>query len=324
MNRREVLLALIALSGLPIDSLGQQPSKLWRIGVLETTSIDLNSVNLDAFRKGLQDLGYFEGRNFVIEYRSADGRSERFPELVADLLNRRVDVIVFRGTPAAYAARKATQTIPLISVALGDPLLLVKSLARPGVNLTGLSSFTTDLDAKRVELLTQTIPSFKRIAVLGNMANLASVRNWNETEKAAIPIGVQPVLLDVRKREDIAPALDKAVKERIDAVVVALDTVTQANRRLIVELVAERRLPTMYHAKEFVEVGGLMVYGPSYPDLYRRAATYVDKILKGANPAEIPIEQPIKLELVVNLKTAKALGITIPQSILLRADQMIE
>lgn len=259
-----------------------------------------------------------------MEYRSADGRSDRFPELVADLLGRKVDVIVFRGTPAAQAARKATQTIPLISVALGDPLLLVKSLARPGANLTGLSSFTTDLDAKRVQLLKQTIPGIKKIAVLGNMANAASVRNWNETETAAASLDMQSHLLDVRTREEIGPALDRAVKERIDAVVVALDTVTQANRRLIVDLVAERRLPTMYHAREFVEAGGLMVYGPSYPDLYRRAASYADKIFKGGNPAEIPIEQPAKLELVLNLRAAKALGLTVPQLVLLRVNELIE
>ena len=325
ITRRKLLIAIgLTAVASPLGSLAQRQNRVWRIGMLETTSMALNAANLDAFRKGLQELGYVEGRNYIIEYRSADGHIERFPDLAAELVRRKVDLIVLRGTPAAQAAKKATETIPVVATAIGDPLLLVASIGRPGGNITGLSSFTTELQAKRVDLLKELVPGARRIGVLANMANASLPSLWKEAERASRSLGVQPQLLDVRKREDFEPAFDAAVRLGVDACMVTLDSLLQANRKLIIELMAKHRLPAIYQAREFIDAGGLMVYGPSYPDLYRRAASYADKILKGANPGDLPIEQPTKFELVINLKTAKALGLKIPQSMLLRADELIQ
>jgi len=208
--------------------------------------------------------------------------------------------------------------------AIGDPLLVVASLARPGGNITGLSSFVTDLMAKRVEILREIFPGSTRIAALLNMSNESEPPQWNEIDKTARAFGVQSYLLDVRKSDELAPAFESASKQHADALVVGIDTLTQINEKLIIELAAKNRLPTIYPSREFVDAGGLITYGVSYPDLYRRAATYADKILKGAKPADLPVEQPTKFELVINLKTAKTLGLTVPPSILARADEVIE
>ncbi len=262
----------------------------------------------------------------MIEYRSADGRSERFPDLAAELVRLKVDVILTRGTPAVMAAKSATGTIPVVMAASGDPVLsgVVSSLARPGGNVTGLSAIVGAISGKRLELIREVVPGVSRVAALFNMSNPIDALQWKEIETAAPSLRVQLQLLDVRKPGDFAGAFDAAVKGRAGALVVGLDALTWANHRPIVEFAAKHRLPAIYGGQEFVNAGGLIAYGVSYPHLYYLAARYVDKILKGAKPADLPVEQPTKFELAINLKTAKALGLTIPQSLLLRADQVIE
>jgi putative ABC transport system substrate-binding protein len=322
-TRRRIILALGASSlAAPLALFAQQPEKKRRIGVLETVSAELNRPNLDAFRQGLREAGHVEGRSFVIEYRSAEGRPERFGDLAAELVRLNVDLILTRGTPATLAAKNATKTIPIVIANIGDPLLAVASLARPGGNITGLTSLP-ELVGKRVELLKEMFPGVANILVLINPDNLNLLEEWKEIETAARAMGIQSQRLDVRKSEDIARALDQ-VNVRGGTLMVGQDAVTQANTKLIIALAAKRRLPSVFIATEFVEAGGLIAYGASLPDLYRRAATYADKIFKGANPGDLPVEQPTTFELAVNLKTAKTLGIKIPQSILVRADKVIE
>jgi putative ABC transport system substrate-binding protein len=292
--------------------------------MLETTSSTLNAANLDAFRQGLRELGYVEGRNLTIEYRSADGRGDRFPDLAAELVGLKVDLLVTRGALATVAAKNATRTIPVVTTAIGEPLLVVPALAHPGGNVTGVSSVTVDLEAKRFGLLRELVPGAARIAALYNMSSPTNPPQWKEVEKAARSVGVQAQLLDVRKAEDLEPAFDAATRQRAEGLVVGQDGLFQANRKLIAELAAKHRLPAIYRSMESIEAGGLIAYGPNYPDLYRRAAIYVDKIFKGAKPGDLPVEQPTKFELILNLKAAKALGLTIPQPLLLRADEVIQ
>jgi putative ABC transport system substrate-binding protein len=311
----------------PLAAEAQQAvAKVSRIGMLETTSMVLNAANIEAFRQGLRELGYVEGRNYIIEYRSADGRSERFPDLATELVRLKVDVILTRGTPAVLAAKTATGTIPVVMAASGDPVLsgVVSSLARPGGNVTGLSAIVVQIVGKRLELLREVVPGVSRVAALFNMSNPNDALQWKETESAAPSLRLQLQLLDVRKPGDLAGAFDAAVKQRAGALVVGLDALTWANHRPIVDLAAKHRLPAMYGGREFVDAGGLIAYGVSYPHLYHRAASFVDKILKGAKPADLPVEQPTKFELVINLKSAKALGLTIPPSLLGRADEIIQ
>jgi putative ABC transport system substrate-binding protein len=301
----------------------QQQPKVWRIGMLETVSADLNAANLGAFQQSMRDLGYVEGQNLVIEYRSADGDAKRFPGLVAELIHLNVDLIVTRGTPAVLAAKNAASTIPIVTAANGEPLLVVKSLARPGGNVTGLSAVVSDLVPKRVELLTELVPALASIAAFMNMSNPALSPELKEFEAAARSKGLRHRLFDVRQGDDVRRAFDMVNREH-EAIMVELDAVTLTDREMIVELAARYRLPTMYASREFVDAGGLISYGVNYPDLYRRAAIYADKILKGARPADLPVEQPTRFEFVVNLKAAKALGLTIPVSFQLRADELIE
>ena len=327
MDRRRFLLTSLAGAlAAPLGAEAQQVGKMYRVGVLERTSPALNAANFDAFRQGLQKLGYVQGKNFVIEYRSAEGRLERFPNLAIELVRLRVDLILTRGTPAALAAKKATGTIPVVMAAIGDPVGtgVVTSLARPGGNVTGLSAIVIDLMAKRLELLTQVVPVVSRIAAILNMSNPASVPGWKELEIAAPRLGVQVQLLDVRTPEDLGRAFDAGIQQHVGAAVVGIDDLTQMHRRVVVDLAAKHRLPAMYASREFVDAGGVISHGVSYPDLYRRAAVFVDKIFKGAKPGNLPVEQPTKFERVLNIKTAKALGLTIPPSLLARADQVIE
>ena len=308
----------------PLAAAAQPAGKVYRIGIIETIPAAQNAANLAALRKGLRDLGYVEGRNLIIEYRSADGRAERFPDLASELVRLKVDLIVTRGTPAARAAKNATGTIPVVMATMGDPRAIVASFANPGGNITGVTTFSTELTAKRFELLKELVPNLSRVALLHNMGNPAAPPEWEETKTAARSLGLQAELLDVRSQGDLGRAFELAVRQRVDALVIGADGLTQMHQQTIVDLVARNRLPAAYPAREFVEAGGLIAYAVNYPDLYSRFASFVDKIFKGAKPGELPVEQPTKFELVINLKTAKALGLIIPPAVLARADEVIE
>jgi putative ABC transport system substrate-binding protein len=324
MKRRE----FISLVGAAViaPAAAEQRGKIWRIGMLETVSPALNAANLAAFRDGLRSVGYVEGQNLVIEYRSADGDAARFPQLAAELVHATVDVIVTRGTPAVMAAKDITTTIPVVMAASGEPLTsgVISTLARPGSNITGLSAFTNELIPKRIELLMQLVPRIARIGFLQDMANPIAQSQWEELRRAAQSVRIDAVVIDVRKSEDLVRAFETAQTERINALFVGNDTVTQANRRAIVALASQHRLPTGYATREFVDAGGLMAYAVNYADLYRRAAIYVDKIFKGAKPAELPVEQPTKFDLIINIKTAEELNLTVPPTLLALADEVIE
>ena len=326
MRRRQFITLLGGAVAAPIAARAQPSRKITRIGVLETIAAAANSANLDAFQRGLRDLGYAEGRDYVVEYRSADGRAERFPALAAELARLPVDLIVTRGTPAARAAKNATETIPIVMAAIGEPLGVgvVASLARPGGNLTGFSAFVTELAGKRVELLKELMPNVSKLGFVNNMSNPVIPPQWEITMAAARSIGIEAELLDVRQADDIPRVFDAALQRKVDALLVGIDAVTQASLQQIVEHAARTKLPAIYASKEFVDAGGLMTYSVSYPHLYLRAAGLVDKILKGARPGDLPVEQPTKLELVINLKTARALDFTVPAVLLARADEVIE
>ena len=325
--RREFISAIasaMATTALPLPLRAQQAGRIWRVGMLETVSAARKPNDIAAFRQGLQALGYVEGQNLKIEYRSADGRPERFPELAQELVGLKVDLITTRGTPAAYAAKDATSTIPIVMAAIAEPLLVVASLAHPGGNITGLSAVVTDLMAKRVEILRDMIPGLSSVGAFLNMSNASQPSQWADIEQAARTFGMQSQLFDVRKAADLSLAFDAASQQHIGAFIIGIDALTQANQDLIIQLAVKHRLPGIYPSREFVDAGGLITYGVNYPDLYRRAATFVDKVLKGAKPAELPVEEPTKLEMIVNHKAAKALGLAIPPPILLRADEVVE
>jgi putative ABC transport system substrate-binding protein len=327
MERRTFIGSLAgSLLAAPLVAEAQPAGKIYRIGMLETRSATLNAANVDAFRQGMRELGYKQGQNLEIVYRSSDGRDERFPALADELVRLKVDLILTRGTPAALAAKSATGSIPVVMAASGDPVGsgIVTGLARPGGNVTGLSSGITESFPKRVELLAELLPGLKRIVALLNMGNPAVPPQWHVVEVSARSLGIEPHLLNVRRPEDLQGAFDEAAKRRAEALVVGLDGVTQANLRSIAELAAKQRLPSIYPAKDYAKLGGLMTYGSSDFHMYRRAAGFVDKIFKGAKPADLPVEQPTEWEFVINLKTAKALGLTIPPSVLQRADLVIE
>jgi putative tryptophan/tyrosine transport system substrate-binding protein len=326
MITRRVFVGTLAggLLATPLAVRAQQVGKVYRIGILEPIPAARNAANLDALRKGLRDLGYVEGRNLVIEYRSADGRAERFPDLASELVRLKVDLIVTRGTPAARAAKKATETIPTVMATMGDPHAIVASFAHPGGNITGVTTFSTELTAKRIQLLKELVPRLSRVALLHNMGNPAAPPEWEETKTAARSLGLKAELLDVRNEGNLGRAFELAVRRHVDALVIGADGLTQMHQHMIVDFVARNRLPSACPARDFVEAGGLIAYAVNYPDIYFRFASFIDKIFKGAKPADLPVEQPTKFELVINLKTAKALGLTIPPSLLLRADEVIE
>ncbi len=326
MRRREFILAVGGAAAWPLAARAQQPAKIWRIGMLETVSRELNAKNIEALKRGLRELGYVENQNYVLEYRSADGDSERFPAFADELVRLRVDLIVTRGTPAARAAKSATESIPIVMAAIGEPLGtgVVASLARPGGNVTGLSGFVTELAGKRVELLKELRPETSIAAFFSNMANPVVPPQWEVTRKSAQALGIEVSLLDVRSTDDIPAAFETAVARRVEALLFGIEAVVQANRQLIADLAARHRLLSIYPSREFVEAGGLMAYGVSYPDLYFRSAFLIDKIFRGAKPGDLPVEQPTKLEFIVNLKAAKAIGLTVPPLLLPRADEVIE
>ena len=326
MRRREFIVMLGGAAAWPLGARAQQAGKIWRIGMLDTTSAALNAANLDAFRKGLRELGYIEGQNLIIDYRAADGSNEGLSDLASELVRRKVDVIVTRGTPAALAAKNASPTIPVVMAASGDPVVtgIVAGLARPGGNVTGLSALVSELEPKRVRAVerpaAQVHPSGGALQY-GQPSGSAPVGHVEASN--GVPRDRAPASR-VRKPGDLEHAFDAAAAQRADALVVANDTVTMTSRRRVAELAAKRRLPAAYASREFVDAGGMMTYGVSYPDLYRRAAIFVDKIFKGARPADLPVEQPTKFELVINLKATKALGLDVPPTLLARADEVIE
>lgn len=324
--RRRGLLVLLGGTSLVPSATHAQDRRTYRIGILETVPADQNAANLDALRRGLRERGYVEGQNLQIDYRSATGQADRFPTLADELLRAGVDLIVTRGTPAARAAKAATTTVPIVMAAIGEPLGVgvVASLARPGGNVTGLSAYVTELAGKRVELLKQTFPSTLRIGFMQNMGNPVSPPQWETTQAAAKTMGVSATLFDIRNVPAINDAFALIQDQSIDALSVGIDALIQANAELIVRLAAKYRLPAAYPSREFVDIGGLLSYGPSYPDLYFRAAGLIDKIFRGAKPGDLPVEQPIKLELVINLKTAQALGHAFPQALLARADEVLD
>ena len=325
MRRREfiTLLGGVAVTW-PLAANAQ--SKTPRIGFMGNSTAALEANLVDAFREGLREHGYEEGRNIVIEYRWADGKYERFPALVAELIAANVEVIVTAGTPAALAMKKATTTVPLVMVAVGDPVGtgLVPSLARPGANLTGLSSVAPDLEGKRLQLLREVVPALSHVAMFINSLNPFHVSSMRQARAAAQTMGIKLQLHDIRKSEDLDDAFAAIRKERPDAVLILADRVFLHNRERMIDFTKEQRLPNVNAYKELVEVGGLMSYGPSYEDMHKRAAIYVDKILKGAKPADLPIEQPSKFTFIVNVKAAKALGVTVPSQLLGLADELID
>jgi putative ABC transport system substrate-binding protein len=324
MNRRTLIgFAAGGLLTAAFTARAQQTKRTYRIGILEPIPAAQNAANLDALRKGLRDLGYVEGRNLIIEYRSPNGQSEGFQGLATELVRLKVDLILTRGTPAARAAKEATETTPVVMATMGDPRAIVASFARPGGNVTGVTTFSTELTAKRIELLKELVPNLSRVALLHNMGNPAVPPEWEEAKTAARSLALQTELLDVRSEGDLRRAFDLAVRQHVGAIVVGADGLTQAHQRAIIDLAAQNGLPAVYPAREFVEAGGLIAYAVNYPDLYFKLARYVDKIFKGSKPGELPVEQPTKFELVVNLKTAEALGLDIPQRLLVRADEVI-
>ena len=328
IDRRTFLavLTVAVVAPLPIDA---QPGRVSRVGFLWTSTSQSTADYVEAFREGLRELSYLEGRNIVVEHRWAANVVERLDGLASELVSMKVDVIVTQGTPAAQAARRATGTIPIV-MALGQPVgsRLVGSLGRPSGNVTGLSVLGSELNAKRLELLRETNPKISRLAMGFDPATTdldgVPLDAPKHLETAARSLGLQVQVLAVRGPNDFEKAFAAAVGARAEALLISPSPVLSFHRKPLVDLAAKHRLPAVYGTREAVEVGGLMSYGPSYPALFRRAATYVDKILKGAKSADLPVEQPTRFELVINLKTAKALGLMIPQSLLLRADQVIE
>jgi putative ABC transport system substrate-binding protein len=328
MDRRDALLALLAL-GAPLAADAQQATRIARIGYL-SPSLASSPLLRDAFLQGMRDLGYVEGRNLSIEYRDAEGRIERAPALAAELVALKVDVIVVGGgTRVTLAAMQATRTIPIVFAGVGDPIEsgLVTSLARPGGNVTGLSSLGPEMVGKRLELLKQAIPRVDRVAVLrlpGALGERTDKEMLTGAEVAARALGLQLQLVDARGSDEFARAFSDMVNARAGALTVLPSNRFLREHRRLVELAASNRLPAVYTSREFVDAGGLMSYGPNSVDQHRRAAIYVDKILKGARPGDLPVEQPTQFELVINLKTAKALGLTIPPSVLAHADELIQ
>ena len=299
----------------------QHTNQIPHVGVLNAVNAPITR---EALVQGLRELGYAEGRTIIIDYRSADGHLERFPDLAAELVRLKVDVIVASSNPAIVALKKATQSIPIVMTVVADPVGagFIASLARPGGNITGLTNIAEQLSGKRLELLKEINPKIARVAVFRNVTIPTHVNLWKETQEAADALGLKVLPLDIRATDEIEQAFDVMAKEHIEALIVLPQPLTTTNQR-IVQLAAKNRLPAMYPFADDVELGGLMAYGPSRVDLWRRAAAYVDKILKGAKPGDLPVEQPEKFELAINLKAAKQIGPTIPPNVLARADRVI-
>jgi putative ABC transport system substrate-binding protein len=326
VNRRAFLSGLGALSAAPSFAWAQPASRVYRIGILWASVAAQTDPPYEAFVGRLRELGYVEGRNLAIEHRSSEGRNERYRALATELVTLKMDLIVAPGAPAALAAKEATNTIPIVTVIVSDPVgaRLIASLARPGGNVTGMSSASTDITAKELELLKEIVPRLSRVGVLSNPTATTNATFLKELEVAARTLRVRLQTIEVKTPQDIENAFAAMTKERAEALIPVDDPFMYQQRRRIAALAVQRRLPTVSFHRLYPEAGALMSYGASFTDLFRRAAAYVDKILKGAKPADLPVEQPTKFELVINLKTAKALGLTIPPSLLRRADELIQ
>jgi putative tryptophan/tyrosine transport system substrate-binding protein len=326
MRRREFI-ALIggAAAAWPLAARGQQREKLPTIGFLGAASASAMKSWLDAFVARLRELGWIEGRTVAIEIRWAEGRRERVAEIAAEFVQLKVDVIVTSATPPTLAAKQATAVIPIVFAAVSDPVGpgLVASLARPGGNVTGVANQTSDTAGKKLELLREAVPGLRRLAIMANVGNPSSVLEMGEVQATARTLGLEVTTSEIRRAEDIAPAFE-ALKDRADALYLGPDPLMNTNRTRVNILAVGARLPTMQGAREYVEAGGLMSYGPNFPDQFRRVADFVDKILRGTKPADIPVEQPTKFDLIINLTTAKALRLEVPASLLARADEVIE
>jgi putative tryptophan/tyrosine transport system substrate-binding protein len=327
MRRREFIALLGAATAWPLTAHAQQPGKMPRIGYLGSSSPFLEPHYVEAFRQKLRDLGHVDGENIVIEYRWAEGQDDRLPNLATELVRLEPDIIVTTGTPGTLAAMHATKTIPIVMASAGDPVGvgLVASLVRPGGNVTGFAILAPELEGKRLEFLKQAVPELSRVAILWNPSNPAIVSSFNTIETAgrALRISLGPVA-EVRRADELDNAFFAIASARPHALVVLADRFLLAHRKRIVEFAAAKRLPGMYPYREYVDAGGFMSYAPSNIELFRGAATYVDKILKGAKPGDLPVQEPTKFELIVNLKNAKAIGIDVSTSLLLRADEVIE
>jgi putative tryptophan/tyrosine transport system substrate-binding protein len=325
VKRREFITLLGAAAAWPLAARAQQPlGKVPTIGFLGATP-SIESPRVAAFVQRLRELAWIDGRNLAIEYRWAEGRNERYAENAAEFVRLKLDVIVTSATPATLAAKQATAVIPIVFTSVSDPVGtgLVASLARPGGNVTGLANQISDTSGKRLEFLREVVPALRRLAIMANVGNPASVLEMGEAQATARTLGLAVSTSEIRRAEDIAPAFE-ALKDRADALYLCPDPLMNTNRTRINILAVGARLPTMHGVREYVEAGGLMSYGPNPPDLFRRAADYVDKILRGTKPGDIPVEQPTKFDLVVNLTTAKVLGLDIPPTLLARADEVIE
>jgi ABC-type uncharacterized transport system substrate-binding protein len=309
----------------PLAARAQRPIKVPTIGLLDANTEMLEGPRVKALVQRLGELGWVEGRNVAIEYRYAEGRNERLADIAAEFVRLKVDVIVTSATPPSVAAKKATSSIPIVFATVGDPIGagLVASLARPGGNITGLSLQQSDTAAKRLELLREVLPGLRHVAIVANVDNPAVRLDLREVQSAAVALGIEPIKFEIRRPEDIAPAVN-AVKGRAEALYVCNDPLATTNRVRIGELALDIRLPTMCGTREYVEAGNLMSYGPNVPALFRRTADYVDKILRGAKPSDLPVEQPTKFDLIINTKTAKMLGLAIPSTMLARADDVLE
>jgi putative ABC transport system substrate-binding protein len=321
MRRRDFIVG--GALGWPAIAFAQ---KVWRIGILDTASAELNKPNLDIFKNRLRELGYFEGQNLLMTYRSAEGRNERLPALVSELIGLDPDVIVVRGTPEVLALKAATSTIPVVMSAVADPVRVgvAASLSRPGGNITGMASLTVETETKRIQYLKEIVPSMQRVGFMGDFRNPPIQLQWYQVLDAAPSLRVEALRFDVRSPADIVQAFEAAVKQEVQALRVSVDGSTRPNRRLIIELATKHKLPAIYGAREFADEGGLMSFSPDYAHLYSRAATFVDRIFKGDKPADLPIELPSKFELLLNLKTAKALDLEIAPTLLARVDEVIE
>jgi putative ABC transport system substrate-binding protein len=318
-----VLVAFCVASA--VGAKAQSPTHIPKIGIVTAQPLAAVAARHEAFRKGLRDLGYNEGKNLVIEHRSAEGKLDRLPALMAEIVRLKVDIIVSYGSTTTRAAKQATSTIPIVMAQDTDPIGngFVASLARPGGNITGLSSLAADLSGKRLELLKEILPKLSHVAVMGTSSNPGNTQSVKETEIAATAFGVKLQYVDILGPKNIEPAFQAAGKGRADGVFVLRSPVLNSHRKQFAQLAGQSRLPATYPTSEFVDAGGLMFYGVNNTDLDRRAATYVDKILKGRTPAELPVEQPMKFEFIVNLKTAKQIGMTMPPQVLARADRVI-